>query len=210
LAAAHGIPLILDNAYGAPFPGIMFVPARPYWAPHVILTLSLSKIGLPGTRTGIVVAPERIASAIGSHTAIMGLANSSVGQQLVLPWVESGRILQFGPKILRPFYEAKSRAAAAWASECFEVAGVDWAMHASEGAFFHWLWLRNLRLTSRELYQRLKARQVLTVPGEYFFFGLPNDWPHRHECLRISISQPAQVVRQGLELIADEAARNAL
>lgn len=210
LAAAHGIPLILDNAYGAPFPGIMFVPARPYWAPHVILTLSLSKIGLPGTRTGIVVAPERIASAIGSHTAIMGLANSSVGQQLVLPWVESGRILQFGPKILRPFYEAKSRAAAAWASECFEAAGVDWAMHASEGAFFHWLWLRNLRLTSRELYQRLKARQVLTVPGEYFFFGLPNDWPHRHECLRISISQPAQVVRQGLELIADEAARNAL
>ena len=95
---------------------------RPYWAPHVILTLSLSKIGLPGTRTGIVVAPERIASAIGSHTAIMGLANSSVGQQLVLPWVESGRILQFGPKILRPFYEAKSRAAAAWASECLALA----------------------------------------------------------------------------------------
>ena len=82
-------------------------------------------------------------------------------------------------------------------------------MHTSEGAFFHWLWLRNLRLTSRELYQRLKARKVLTVPGEYFFFGLPNDWPHRQECLRISISQPAQVVRQGLEVIADEAAKHA-
>ena len=52
LAAAHGIPLILDNAYGAPFPGVMFVPAEPYWAPHLILTLSLSKLGLPGTRTG--------------------------------------------------------------------------------------------------------------------------------------------------------------
>jgi valine--pyruvate aminotransferase len=209
LALAHGIPLILDNAYGAPFPGIMFVPARAYWAPHVILTLSLSKLGLPGTRTGIVVAPEKIAAAISSFTAIMGLANNTVGQQLVLPWVESGRILQFGPNILRPFYEAKSRAAAACASECFQAAGVDWALHASEGAFFHWLWLRNLRLTSRELYQRLKARKVLTVPGEYFFFGLPNDWPHRHECLRINISQPAHVVRQGLELIADEAASNA-
>jgi valine--pyruvate aminotransferase len=208
LAAAHGIPLILDNAYGAPFPGIIFVPAQPYWAPHVILTLSLSKLGLPGTRTGIVIAPEKIASAISSLTAIVGLANGTVGEQLVLPWVESGRILEFGRNILRPFYEAKSRAAAAWASECFEAAGVDWAMHACEGAFFLWLWLRNLRLSSRELYHRLKVRKVLTVPGEYFFFGLPNDSPHRHECLRISISQPAQVVREGLELIADEAAKN--
>ncbi len=82
-------------------------------------------------------------------------------------------------------------------------------MHASEGAFFHWLWLRDLRLTSREFYQRLKARKVITVPGEYFFYGLPELWPHQHECLRVSISQPAEVVRKGLELIADEAARNA-
>jgi valine--pyruvate aminotransferase len=209
LAAAHGIPLILDNAYGAPFPGVIFVPAQPFWAPHVILTLSLSKLGLPGARTGIVIAPEKIASAISSYTAIVGLANNSVGQQLVLPWIESGRILQFGPTILRPFYEAKSRAAAAWASQCFDAAGVNWAMHASEGAFFHWLWLRDLRLTSREFYQRLKVRKVITVPGEYFFYGLPESWPHQHECLRISISQPAEVVRKGLELIADEAARNA-
>lgn len=209
LAAAYGIPLILDNAYGAPFPGVIFVPAQPYWAPHVILTLSLSKLGLPGTRTGIVVAPERIASAIGSLTAIMGLANGGVGQQLALPWVESGRILRFGPDILRPFYEAKSRAAVAWAGECFAAAGVDWAMHASEGAFFHWLWLRNLRLTTRQLYERLKARKVLTVPGESFFFGLPNHWPHRHECLRINISQPEPVVREGLRIIAEEAAQQA-
>jgi valine--pyruvate aminotransferase len=68
--------------------------------------------------------------------------------------------------------------------------------------------LKNLRLTSRELYKRLKARKVLTVPGEYFFFGLADDWPHRHECLRLNVSQPAQVVRQGLEIIAEEAAKN--
>jgi valine--pyruvate aminotransferase len=209
LAASHGIPLILDNAYGAPFPGVIFVPAQPYWAPHVILTLSLSKLGLPGTRTGIVVAPEKIASAISSLTAITGLANGNIGQQLVLPWVESGRILEFGPNILRPFYEAKSRIVAAFAGKCFDAARVDWAMHASEGAFFHWLWLRNLRLTSRELYARLKARKVLTVPGEYFFFGLPNDWSHRQECIRINFSQPDEVVREGLELIAEEAAKNA-
>jgi valine--pyruvate aminotransferase len=207
MATARGIPLILDHAYGAPFPGVIFVPAQPHWASHVILTLSLSKLGLPGTRTGIVIAPESIASAIASLTAIVGLANNTLGQQLMLPWVEDGRILELGPKILRPFYEAKSHAAAQWGQEYFDAAGVNWALHASEGAFFHWLWLRDLRITTRELYERLKAREVLTVPGEYFFYGLAEDWPHRHECLRVNFSGPAQTVRAGLQIIAEEAAK---
>lgn len=207
LAAARGIPLILDNAYGTPFPNLMFVPAKPFWAPHVILTLSLSKLGLPGARTGIVIAPQDITSAISSLTAIVGLANNNLGQQLVLPWIESGKILELGPKILRPFYEEKNKLAAAWAREFFDAAGVDWAMHATEGAFFHWLWLKNLRITTRELYERLKGRKVLTVPGEYFFFGLDNDWPHRHECLRVNFSGDAETVREGYRLIAAEAAK---
>ncbi|MFC1806277.1 aminotransferase class I/II-fold pyridoxal phosphate-dependent enzyme, partial [Planctomycetota bacterium] len=93
LAADRGVPLIIDGAYGAPFPNVTFVPSRPHWAPHVILTLSLSKLGLPGTRTGIVVAPKPIAKAISSLTAIVGLANGTIGQQLVLPWIEDGSIL---------------------------------------------------------------------------------------------------------------------
>lgn len=207
LALERGIPLVVDNAYGAPFPGVIFAPVKPLWAPHVILTMSLSKLGLPGTRTGIVVAPEPIAKAIGSLTAVTGLANGNVGQQLVLPWIESGSILELGPKILRPFYERKSREAAVWSREFFDASGVDWSMHVCEGAFFHWLRLRGLGVSSRELYQRLKARKVLTVPGEYFFFGLDEEWSHRHECLRLNISQPAEVVREGLRIIADEAAR---
>ena len=209
LAARHGIPLILDNAYGAPFPNVIFTRATPHWAPHMILTLSLSKLGLPGTRTAIVVAPEKVASALAAMTAIVGLANGNVGQQLALPWVESGEILDFGPRILRPFYEEKSRVAAAWTREFFDAAGVDWALHASEGAFFHWLWLRGLRIPTRELYERLKARKVLIVPGEYFFFGLREDWPHSRECLRLNFSQPADVVREGLQIIAAEAAKAA-
>jgi valine--pyruvate aminotransferase len=207
LAAERGIPLILDGAYGAPFPGILFVPAEPYWQPHVILTLSLSKLGLPGTRTGIVIGSEQITRAISSMTAVIGLANSSLGQELVLPWIESGKILELGPGILRPFYEEKSRIAAGWIGEAFSRAGVDWALHASEGAFFHWLWLRGLRQTSRHLYERLKARKVLTVPGEYFFFGLDEDWSHRHECLRLNFSQNSETVREGLEIIAQEVAQ---
>lgn len=207
LAERRGIPLILDNAYGAPFPGVLFVPAQPFWAPHTILTLSLSKLGLPGTRTAVVIAPPEIASAVAAMTAITGLANGNVGQQLVLPLVENGQILRYGPEVLRPFYEEKSRAAAGWAAEAFNACGVDWAMHASEGAFFHWLWLRGMKIPTRELYERLKARKVLIVPGEYFFFGLDEDWPHSRECLRLNFAQPEATVREGLRIIAEEAAK---
>lgn len=209
LAAGRGVPLIVDNAYGAPFPDILFVPARPFWAEHVILTMSLSKLGLPGTRTGIVVAPRPIAAAIAGMTAIVGLANGTIGQQLVLPWVEDGSILRIGREHLRPFYGAKAAAATAWARESLNAAGVEWALHALEGAFFHWLWLPGLGITTLELYERLKARHVLTVPGEHFFFGLAGDWPHRHQCLRLNISGQPETVRDAYRIIAEEAARAA-
>ena len=207
LAADRGVPLIIDNAYGAPFPDILFVPARPFWAPHVILTLSLSKLGLPGTRTGFVVAPPRIATAVAGMTAVVGLAPGTIGQQLALPWVESGRILSFGRELLRPFYAAKAAAAATWAQEALDASGVDWALHAHEGAFFHWLWLRGLRIPTRELYERLKTRKVLTVPGEHFVYGLDGDWPHRHECLRLNVAGSPDAVRDGYRIIAEEAGR---
>ena len=207
LAKSHQIPLIIDNAYGAPFPGVIFTAAKPFWAPHVIMTLSLSKLGLPGTRTAVVIGPQQITAAVASMTAICGLANGNVGQQLVLPLIKSGEILSLGSQYLVPFYAEKSRLAQGWIREFFDAYQVDWACHASEGAFFHWLWLRGLNISTRELYSRLKERNVLIVPGEYFFFGLDQDWSHRHECLRLNFSQPAHVVREGLRIIAEEAAK---
>lgn len=207
LAASRGIPLIIDSAYGDPFPGVVFKEMRPHWAPHVVLTLSLSKLGLPGTRTGVVVGPHDLIAAIESMTAVAGLANSNLGQQLVLPLIETGAILDLGPRILRPFYEARNRTAQGWLQEMLGPTGVNWAMHVSEGAFFHWLWFRGLRVSTTQLYERLKERDVLVVPGDYFFFGLPEDWSHRHECLRVSFAQNPETVREGLRRIAEELAR---
>ena len=60
LAEDNEIPLIIDNAYGAPFPNIIFSEATPIWNEHIILTQSLSKVGLPGTRTGVVIARKDV------------------------------------------------------------------------------------------------------------------------------------------------------
>ena len=207
LAKAHGIPLILDNAYGAPFPGIFFADAEPFWDEHVVLTLSLSKLGLPGTRTGIVIGPEPIIRALGSMSAITGLANPNIGQQIILPLLESGEVLQLSREVVKPFYEARCHLARQAALAAFGD-DFEWFMHRSEGALFLWLWFPGLPIPVRELYERLKQRGVLVVSGDYFFFGDDRaDWPHRHECIRVTYSMDEAVVRDGLRLIGEEVRR---
>jgi valine--pyruvate aminotransferase len=110
--------------------------------------------------------------------------------------------------IIRPFYEERSRQAQAWLHE-FCAERFPYSVHKSEGAFFLWLWFPELPITSRELYERLKARKVLVVPGEYFFFGLSEThatWPHRRQCLRMTFSQAPEIVREGIRIIAETVA----
>lgn len=205
LADEHNIPLIIDNAYGAPFPNIIFTEATPVWNDNIILTLSLSKIGLPGTRTGIVIAREDIAAAVASMSAIVGLANGNVGQSLMEPLVRSGEILRLSNDTVRPYYVKKSRQARQWVDDSFD-GTLPYRVHLSEGALFLWLWFEDLPISSKELYERLKARKVLIISGHYFFFGLDDEtpWPHRNECIRMTYTMDEATVKGGIEIIAEE------
>jgi valine--pyruvate aminotransferase len=83
LSKKHDIPLIIDSAYGTPFPNMIYTDAKPYWNEHIIVCMSLSKLGLPGTRTGIVIASEEIINTVSQMNAIINLATGSVGPTLV-------------------------------------------------------------------------------------------------------------------------------
>ena len=202
LALANDVPLIIDNAYGTPFPNIIFADAEPIWNENIILTMSLSKLGLPGARTGIVVAREEIVSAITGLNAIISLAPGSLGAYLARELVASGEIIDMSRKLIRPFYERKSAQALEWIRE--SMAGLRYRVHKPEGTFFFWMWLEGMRLTSHELYERLKNRGVLVVPGHHFFAGHDRDWRHKHECIRVNYSQDEETVRKGIEIIAEE------
>ncbi len=202
LARGADVPLIIDGAYGTPFPDIIYTTARAVWNEHVVLCLSLSKIGLPAVRTGVVIAAEPIIEALTGMNAILHLSTGSVGPALAQQMVESGEILRISRDLVNPFYSAKAERALRWVDEFF--AGCSHRVHRPEGAFFLWLWFEGLPITSAELYQRLKARGVVVLPGHHFFPGLREDWPHRHECIRVSYTAEDDVVRRGLAVIADE------
>ena len=205
LARAQDIPLILDNAYGLPFPRIVFSEATPYWDENVILCMSLSKIGLPAARTGIVVARPEIIDALASMNAVVSLAVSSVGAVLAQKLVETGEIISLSRDVIRPFYAQRVTQALAWAHE--SLAGCEYFVHRPEGALFLWLWFPGLPIRSEELYLRLKARGVYVLPGHHFFPGLQGQWAHRDECLRLSYAQDPESVRRGIAILGEELKR---
>lgn len=202
LARERDIPLIVDSAYGLPFPSIIFTDATPVWNDNIILCMSLSKLGLPGLRTGIVIAREEIISALASVTAILNLAVPSVGAVLLQDLVASGEIIRLSRDVIRPFYQSKAEAAVRWLQGA--MGDYPCHIHRPEGAMFLWVWFPNLPVSSAELYQRLKDIGVLVVPGHHFFPGLKDHWRHRDECLRVTFSQDDAMVEAGLTALAAE------
>jgi valine--pyruvate aminotransferase len=202
MSKKNAIPLIIDNAYGTPFPNIVFTEINPVWTENTIVCMSLSKIGLPGVRTGIIIAQEEVISAITSINAIINLALGSFGPALALDLVSSGEIIRLSNTVIKPYYQQKAEQAISLLRK--ELDGVDYYIHKSEGAIFLWLWLPDLPVSSEILYERLKNRGVLVISGHHFFPGLDEDWQHKHECLRITYSMADDVVRQGIKIIAEE------
>lgn len=203
LAQQHHIPLMLDNAYGHPFPGVLHGDWRPHWQPGMIFSISLSKVGLPGVRTAVIVADPGIVKALSNMNAIVSLANGNLGQALLTPLLADDRLLRLGSEVIRPFYRERSDFAKGVLASALGP-HLPWALHVQEGAFFLWLWLKKLPIPAAQLYQRLKARKVLVIPGHYFSYGLEQAWQHPQECLRLTYSQPLSVVQEGLEILAEE------
>ncbi len=218
LAATHDIPLMVDNAYGMPFPNIIFpemlegTPA-PHWDSHTILSMSLSKIGLPSLRNGIIIADKTVIKALSALNSIVALASGSLGQILSEGLIRTGELKKLADTHVQTFYRGKSERA----RQLVETFWGDrpYRLHRSEGSMFLWMYFERLTIPTLDLYRRLKERGVVVVPGEYFFFGLESGsdeetaWkahPHREKCLRLNYAMSDEEVERGLRIIAEETA----
>lgn len=205
LAQAQSVPLIIDGAYGAPFPSIIYSEIIPHWTPNTILVLSLSKLGLPGVRTGIVIADEPIIEAFSRANTVLSLAPGNLGPMLLTELLGQQSLSSMAHQTIRPFYEVRAQEALRACQQY--LADVPCRVHKPEGAIFLWLWFEGLPISSQALYERLKARGVLVVPGEHFFMGLAAEdapWRHTQECIRVTYTQDPKVVADGLKVIGEE------
>jgi len=205
IAKERGIPFIIDGAYGLPFPSIIFNDAKPHWNDNTILVLSLSKLGLPGVRTGIIVANEETIQAYSNASVVANLACSNLGPSMAIEWFKSGEILEMSKQNIAPFYGNRAELAVGLFKN--NLGDLPYFIHKPEGAIFLWLWFDGLPISSQELYERVKARGVLIIPGQDFFPGIESGWRHTQECIRVSYAQEETVLEQGIAIIAEEVRR---
>lgn len=199
LAKQYAIPLIIDNAYGDPFPGCIYTDANLTWNSNIILCMSLSKLGLPGLRTGIVVANNEIIKAISRVNGAMVLSPNSFGPSLVTRLIKNNELLPLCKNTILPFYKNKAQVAVSLFDEIFDDLPV--YLHKVEGAFFMWLWFKDSKITSEQLYQKLKKQDVYIIPGHNFFIGIEDSWEHKHQCVRINYATDEATLKKGLEAI---------
>ncbi len=203
LAAEHDIPLIIDNAYGIPFPDIMVPQVHFLWNDHTIHSLTLSKIGLPSMRIGIFIGPAPLMQALSRMNAVVNLASPSIGEYLMKPLLEHDEIIRICEHYIRPHYLERSRRALDLINTYFPP-GLPWRLHEYQGSFFMWLWLESAKKTSREVYEYLKQKDVLVGAGDYFFPGaISKDWRHTHECIRLNFARPDLELERGIPVLAD-------
>lgn len=200
-ARARGIPLLIDAAYGLPFPGLQYeTGSQPWWSENVILLLSLSKVGLPGARSGFLVAAPAVIDAFSRANTVLNLASGNLGPALALPLLQSGELFALSRDVLQPWYRARRDHALAVLGEA--LGDIPWRVHRPEGAFFLWLWFPALQVHCQELYRRLRAAGLLVIPGDSSFFGLEDPWPHRTQCIRLSCAVDDATMARAARLLA--------
>ncbi|HEY7772814.1 MAG TPA: pyridoxal phosphate-dependent aminotransferase [Marinagarivorans sp.] len=200
-AKAWEIPMIVDCAYGSPIPNIMPPSQCHRWAPGTIAVISASKLGLPGLRTAVVVADASVVALLTRIGAIESLAAGNTGPMLLERLITSGDIARL-TELVPAFYQQKRQLMLALLDE--HLAGTPYKIHIPDGAFFVWLWLPDLPIGAKTLYQRLKVKGVLVMAGDDFFFGEEDRWQHAKQCLRLNICQSDGDMAKAVAIIAGE------
>ncbi|QIR38404.1 valine--pyruvate transaminase [Tolypothrix sp. PCC 7910] len=201
LAAPYDVPVLIDSAYAPPFPALNFTDMSLIFEENIIHCTSLSKAGLPGERIGIAIGNERTIQVLESFQTNASLHSSRYGQAIAARAINSGALAEIAEQVIRPFYQNKFSVLENTLDASMPK-DLPWFLHRGEGAIFAWLWLKDLPISDWEFYQELKKVGVIVVPGSTFFPGLKEEWPHKQQCLRISLTGSDEELVTGMRRLA--------
>jgi valine--pyruvate aminotransferase len=200
LAASYDVPVLVDSAYAPPFPALNFTEMTPQFGDNIIHCMSLSKAGLPGERIGIAIGDPQLIGILESFQTNACLHSSRYGQAIAAKAISSGKLANLALNVIRPHYQRKIEVLANTLDAAMP--DIPWYLHQGEGAIFAWLWLKDLPMTDWEFYQELKQVGVIVVPGSTFFPGLREDWQHKQQCLRISLTATETEIAEAMKRLA--------
>jgi len=206
LAGSYDVPVLIDSAYAPPFPALNFTDMSLIFGENILHCTSLSKAGLPGERIGIVIGDEQLIQVLECFQTNVGIHSSRYGQAIAARAINSGALAEISQVVIRPFYQQKFDLLENTLDAAMPK-NLPWFLHRGEGAIFAWLWLQDLPVSDWEFYQELKKVGVIVVPGSSFFPGLREEWQHKHQCLRISLTGSDEEIVTGMERLAKVAER---
>ncbi len=201
-AQKKDIPLLIDNAYGAPFPAILFKDTEPLpWHNHALYSFSLSKLGLPGLRTGILVGNSEVISLIEKFNAVSQLSVNGAGPAIGSYLLKNNLLAKISDDILKPYYAQKSRLTI----ETLQKHNKDhlFRYHESDGAFFLWVTVPSLSVPTVQAYKILRNRGVITVPGIHYYPGCKSS-KGKDKSFRLSFTRDNETIEKGIAIFADE------
>jgi valine--pyruvate aminotransferase len=172
----------------------------PTFGSNVLHCMSLSKAGLPGERIGIAIGAPDLIAVLEAFQTNLCIHSPRYGQAIAARAIASGALADLSEQVIRPFYQAKLAIVEATLDRAMPP--IPWFLHRGEGAIFAWLWLQDLPMTDWEFYQRLKQVGVIVVPGSTFFPGLREEWTHKQQCLRISLTGTDQELATAMQRLA--------
>jgi len=201
LAAPYDVPVLIDSAYAPPFPALNFTEMIPVFGDNILHCMSLSKAGLPGERIGIAIGNAQLIGALESFQTNMCIHPSRYGQAIAASAINSGALADIATQVIRPYYQSKFTVLETTLDQAMPK-DLPWFLHRGEGAIFAWLWLKDLPISDWEFYQQLKQVGVIVVPGSTFFPGLRENWLHKQQCLRISLTGSDEEIETGMQRLA--------
>lgn len=202
MTKSQGIPVIIDSAYAPPIPNLTYTDMEAYMDSNVLHVMSLSKAGLPGERVGIAIGSKELIDPLMAFQANVCLLPSKFGQAIAARAINSGELERLCENVIKDYYRKKFELSGKCIKKYFSD-GLSYFVHQGEGTFFRWLWFKDLPITDRELYEKIKERNIVVVPGSAFFPGSNDEWKHKQECIRISLTASDEDIEEGFKTIGE-------
>ncbi|MCW7480823.1 valine--pyruvate transaminase [Leptospira kanakyensis] len=199
----QNLPLFIDLAYGNPFPNLIGSEEPIHYKEGRTLSLSFSKIGLPGVRLGIVVSNPDTIETLSSYAAVGNLAVGNLGVYMMEILFRKGILTNLAKNVLRPFYDKKRELAVSIFESEFQKRGVEYEIHEPMGGFFLWIRFPKLSVTNHKLYHLCKDKRLFIVSGHYFFPGLNSDFSHTQDCIRLTYCRPEEELARGAHILSE-------